>query len=65
MHECILPAVAYVLVRSVLGPPIMAWYIYAFALRATALPLAWRAPMAASLTLGTVGTQVRGCGTAG
>jgi hypothetical protein len=49
----------YILVRSVLAPPLVAWFVYSLWFQASAIPLAWRAPMGACVTVGILGSQVR------
>ncbi|GAB4813907.1 hypothetical protein N2152v2_000953 [Parachlorella kessleri] len=48
----------YILVRSIVAPPLVVWFVYSLWFRASAIPLAWRAPMGACVTLGIVGSQV-------
>lgn len=56
---------AFVGVRSVVGPPIVAYFVYSLLRRATLLPHAWRVTMASCVSLGMLASQVRpawGCG---
>lgn len=50
--------VCYILVRSILAPPMVAWFVYSIWFRCTAIPLAWRVPMGSCVALGIVGSQV-------
>ena len=48
----------YILVRSVVGPPMVLYFTYCLWFRSPGLPLAWRAPLGACVTLGICGSQV-------
>lgn len=49
---------AFLLVRSVLGPPMVAWLVYTLWFRTSAVPLTWRISMGACLSIGIIGSQV-------
>jgi hypothetical protein len=48
----------YILVRTVIGPPMVFNFTYCLWFRSPGLPLAWRVPMGACVALGICGSQV-------
>eukprot|EP00887_Chlorella_sp_A99_P004091 scaffold23.g4091.t1 len=49
--------ITYVLVRSVLAPPLVVWFLYSFWFRTHGIPLAWRVPMGSCVALGILASQ--------
>ncbi|KAL4439711.1 hypothetical protein ABPG75_002712 [Micractinium tetrahymenae] len=50
--------VAFVGVRSVIAPPIVAWFVYTLWFRSTLIPFGWRATMGSCVTLGMIASQL-------
>jgi len=50
--------VAFVGVRSVIAPPIVAWFVYSLWFRSTLIPTTWRVVMGSCVSLGMVASQV-------
>lgn len=49
---------AFIGMRSVVAPPLVSYFLYSLLFRAQLIPFAWRMPMAASVSLGMVASQV-------
>lgn len=47
----------YILVRSIIAPPLVGWFCYSFWTRALRVPLAWRVPMGGVVAIGIVASQ--------
>lgn len=50
--------VAFVGVRSVIAPPIIAWFVYSMWFRSTLISLGWRIVMGSCVTLGMLASQL-------
>lgn len=48
---------AFLLVRSVIAPPLVAWFVWTLWFRATLIPLSYRVPMGLCVSLGILGSQ--------
>ncbi|KAL6772460.1 hypothetical protein ACKKBG_A30310 [Auxenochlorella protothecoides x Auxenochlorella symbiontica] len=59
LYEYLSPSftAAFVLMRTLLGVPLISWFLYTLIARSPAIPLSWRIPMAACVLVGITGSQ--------
>ena len=51
-------SVAFVVTRTLLGVPMVGWFLYTLIARSPGIPLGWRVPMAACVSTGILGSQL-------